>query len=236
MRSLVSTMRTSVRPKLRTLRAGATVLTLCLVAPAGAAGVGSAAEVTIRAHLTPRGLELEGTIANKAAGETVDLQAKDCGPGHHPYRLVAGTRTLAGGVWRIGQEAGLPSGPSASYFRARWRGHFSEPALVRYRAAVTATWRARTRTVTVAVSTWFSGQTLRGRFVELQRRVEGTEQWVRVRRARLGPAQRSRGLLPGLLFKTQFSVPKRGLTLRVFVPAQTGAPCFAAGVSASWRS
>jgi hypothetical protein len=213
-------------------------IALGLLAPAGAAGTGSANEVTIRADLRrSRGLELEGTVASSAAGETVHVLAKDCGPAHHAYRLVAGTTTAGGGVWRVtSQEAGLPLGPSATYFRARWRRHVSRPVLVKFPASVLARWRPRKRVVLVSVATWFSGQSLRRRFVELQRQIEGTDMWVRIRRARLGPRRRSRGLRPGDLFMTQFAIPTRGLTLRVLVPQQTGAPCFSAGVSATWRS
>lgn len=219
-------------------RASLFVMALGLFAPAGAAGTGSANDVTIRADLThSRGLELEGKIASNAAGEAVHVLAKDCGPAHHAYRLVAGTTTVGGGVWRVtSQEAGLPLGPSGIYFRARWRRHVSRPVLVKLPASVLARWRPRKRVVLVSVSTWFSGQSLRGRFVELQRQIEESDVWVRVRRARLGPRRRSRGLLPGDLFTTQFAIPTRGLTLRVLVPQQTGAPCFSAGVSATWRS
>jgi hypothetical protein len=219
------------------MRTGESLVALALVTPLVAPGIVAANEVTIRAQVTKsRGVELEGTIASKAAGETVDVLAKDCGPAHREYRVVAGTRTQAGGVWRVTQEAGLPAGPSGSYFRARWQDHVSAPALVRYPAAVRVTWQPRRRTATVVVSTWFSGQSLRGRFVELQRRVEGTDQWVRVRRARLGRGRYSRRFPPGQVFKTQFSVPTRGLTLRVFIPERTAARCFSANVSTTWRS
>jgi hypothetical protein len=199
--------------------------------------MGSADDVTIRAQLTrSHGLELAGTVASNLACETIDVLAKDCGPAQNPYRLVAGTRTLADGVWRVGQEAGLPSGPSGSYFRARWRDRFSKAVLVRYPMAVTAAWHPRRRTVNVAVSTWFSGQNLRGRLVELQRQIGGTDHWARVRRARLGRGQQSRIPLPGQVFRTRFTVTTRGLTLRVFVPQRTAAPCFSSGVSRTWRS
>ena len=220
-----------------TVHASASLVALWLVIPADAVPRGSAEQVTIRANVTQsRGLQLEGTVASRTAGEVVDVLSKDCGPRANAYHLVAGTRTIAGGVWRVGQEAGLPSGPSGSYFRARWRGHFSQPALVRYPAGVLATWRPKQRIVTVSVSTWFSGQSLRGRFVELQRRIEGTDEWVRVRRARLGPGRQSRFPLPGRVFEAKFTVPRRGLTLRIYFSQRTAAPCFSAGVSTTWGS
>jgi hypothetical protein len=89
----------------------------------------------------------------------------------------------------------------------------------------------RRRVVDILVSTYPSGQNLRGRFVELQHRVEGTDQWLRVRQARLArDPSRSDG------FKARFAVPTRGLTLRAYVPASTGAPCFSPAASNSWQS
>jgi hypothetical protein len=200
-------------------------------------------EVTIRVRMfvdrgtMTRKLDVSGTIANPAAGETVNVEAKECGPNHRFYRVVAGTRTVAGGAWDLDPvRAGvqLYTLPLNAYFRARWRTFVSEPVLVRLPMFVSASWNPRRRVVNVSVSTGLGGQDVRGRFVELQRKVEGTDQWLRVRRARLG-----RGTYEGYFgrrFKARFSVPTRGLTLRVFAPDATGAPCFSSGFSASFES
>lgn len=92
----------------------------------------------------------------------------------------------------------------------------------------------RSRILTALVESRPTGQNLRGKFVELQRKVPGTDQWVRVRRARLrratAPFNRSD------MFQARFTVRARGLTMRVFVPSQTAAPCFSAGVSETLTS
>jgi hypothetical protein len=205
-------------------------------------GANIADEVTIRVRefanpgTRTREVELTGIVATRAAGETVDVLVKECGPSHRHYRVVAGAKTVGGGSWRIvTNEAPLYLQlPINSYFRARWRGHLSTPVLNAVPAYVSVTWRPRLRRAEVAVSSGQTGQNLRGRFVDLQRKLAGTDSWVRVRRARLGRGRFERYL--GQLFRTRFSVRARGLTLRVLVPEDTGTPCFSAGVSQTWRS
>ena len=92
----------------------------------------------------------------------------------------------------------------------------------------------RRRVLTALVDTRPTGQNLRRRFVELQRKVPDTDEWVRVRRARL--ARATRPFNRADMFQARFSIQTRGLAMRVFVPAQTGAPCFSAGASESFRS
>ena len=212
------------------------------VAPAAATSAEVADEVTIRVReffdqgTNTREVELSGVVANRAAGESVNVLAKECGPNFRYYRVVAGTTTAAGGSWRLvsNKPPVYVRIPVNSYFRARWRDELSEPVLNPIAAFVRVAWRPRLRRVDVAVSTGQTGQSLRGRPVELQRKLPGADSWVRVRRARLGSGVFERYM--GQLFKTRFAIPTRGLTLRVLVPAETGAPCFSASVSQTWRS
>jgi hypothetical protein len=119
--------------------------------------------------------------------------------------------------------------PPNAYFRARWKGSHSNVVLVRVPLTVWARWNPRRRTVRVSVSSSGTGFSFRGRSIELQRDAGGG-QWVTVRRARL-----NRTATTGF-FATVFRVPTRGLTLRVFAPDATGAPCFRAGAPDTWRS
>ena len=218
---------------------GAVAVFAALAGVAGAVGA-EAPRVTIRADVRfdpgtrTREIQLSGAVASGVAGEAVGIEAKECGPRYRFYRLVGGTRTVERGVWQLNTERGgvdFIQLPPNAYFRAKWRESVSEPALVRVPLGVWVTWKPRRRVVDVSVSTGLSGQSARSRLVELQRRVEGTDQWTRVRQARLA---RDR---PGpSLFKARFAIPTRGLTLRVFAPAQTGAPCFSAAASETWRS
>jgi hypothetical protein len=148
------------------------------------------------------------------------------------YRLIAGTRTVSGGSFALDNKTGGVDKfniPANAYFRARWRGNHSNVVLVRVPLVVWAAWNPRRRTVRVSVSSSGTGYSFRGRYVELQRHTGGGL-WVTVRRARLG-----RTRTPGR-FVTVFGVPTRGFTLRVLAPDATGAPCFRAGASDTWRS
>jgi hypothetical protein len=224
-------------------------LTICvasLVAATAAWSAEVAHNITIRAREFidaekggARRVAVSGTIASNAVGEIVDVLAKECGPNYRHYRVVAGTQTEAGGSWRLVTStswAGVDwiDVPLNAYYRARWRGHLSEAVLNQIPATVYAFWRPRLRRVDVRVSSGHTGLNLRGKFVELQRKLAGTDSWVRVRRARLGRGTFER--YAGQQFRTRFAVTTRGLTLRVLVPAETGAPCYSAGVSDTWRS
>jgi hypothetical protein len=220
---------------------GAVAILAALAGVAGAVGA-EAPRVTIRADVRfdpgtrTREIQLSGAVASGAAGETVGIEAKECGPRHRFYRIVGGTRTVERGLWQLSTERGgvdFIQLPPNAYFRATWRDSVSEPVLVRVPLVVWVTWRPRRRVVDVSVSTHTSGQNVRGRFVELQRQAAGTGDWVRVRRARLAARPQLRG---ARLFGARFAVPTRGLTLRVFAPAETGAPCFSAAASETWRS
>jgi hypothetical protein len=235
-RSGVSAER-SRRPRL----CGGLAILAALGSVAGAVAA-DAPRVTIRADVRfdpgtrTRDIQLSGTVASGAAGETVGIEARECGPRYRFYRLVGGTKTIERGVWQLNTERGgvdYIQLPPNAYFRATWRANVSEPVLVRVPLQVWVTWRPRRRVVDVSVSTSDTGQNIRGRFVELQRQAEGTSEWVRVRRARLAVRPMIRG---SRYFGARFAVPTRGLTLRVVSPAETGAPCFSAGVSNTWRS
>lgn len=201
----------------------------------------AAPRVTIRAELQVdrtnpnfRWVRLSGTIASSSPGEIVEITARDCGPrASGYYRIVGSARTVAGGSWATeSRRDGMVVGvfPTNAYFRAEWDGAQSEPALVRVPIFVNAFYFDRRRTILgVLVVTRETGQNLRGRFVELQRKVAGTDQWVLVRRARLGR--------PPRIFRNpdsywaQFRIRTRGLTLRASVPAATAAPCYEPTVS-----
>jgi hypothetical protein len=207
-----------------------------LVCAAVTSAAPGADDVTLRvdARFDPgtrtREITFSGRVSTGQAGEVVEVQARECGRDRF-YRLIAGTRTTGGGSWALDNETGgvdMFNIPPNAYFRARWEGKFSNVVLVRVPIRPWARWNPRRRTVRVSVSNSGTGYSFRGRFVELQRDIGGG-QWVAVRRARL--TRTSAGT-----FGTVFRVPTRGLTLRVFAPDATGAPCFSSGASDTWRS
>lgn len=171
-------------------------------------------------------LDFSGTVSNGAAGETVEIEFKRCEFGS--WRTVAGAQTGFGGSWfvRVDSFIGIGSGS----WRARWRNVASRPVVDLSPLAYTG-WdygRARAR------FDWFLGdstQSMHGRPVELQRRTRAGA-WVRVRTARLA---RIVGRT-GYWFRGTFAIRTRGLTMRVFVPARTAAPCFRAWAGPEFRS
>lgn len=184
-----------------------------------------------------RVLVFSGTISGRSGGELVDVVGRDCGATGD--RLIAGTRTSAGGAWRVempNQENGVWTYVevfSGTSFRARWEGKFSEPTVWRLPAAPRVARVSGTQTWVVHVAPAVpSGFGLRGKTVELQRLSPGG--WVRVRRATL---VRKASLEWGAFnYQARFSVPTRGLKLRAYLPPESAAPCYLPGASPTWRS
>lgn len=164
-------------------------------------------------------LRFSGTISSGAPGEYVSVLYQGCGYSGLGTSLV-GAQTRERGAWDT--VWGLASGT----FRARWQNSLSEPVRFRdsVRLSLTRLSGSRHR---VSVS---GDQNMKGRIVELQRLVAG--QWRVVRRTRL-VADRSSW---GVNSSATFSVRRRGLILRAFVPAKSAAPCYAPTASETWTS
>jgi hypothetical protein len=183
-----------------------------------------------------------GTVSSNASGEVVDVLGRDCGA--EDYRLISGTHTRAGGGWRVENPA--PDSLSAVgtqvwsgiTYRARWKGELSEPRVWAHAARLSVkkvgrlAWRVHTEPPPPGTVS------MRGKPVELQRRIAGewrtTARKPLVYKPRLRPA-------PGLLYGSMnhevvFKVARRGWTLRASLPPRSAAPCFLAGVTVEWRS
>lgn len=181
-----------------------------------------------------RVLVFSGTIASGAENEVVEVLGRDCVI--KGDRLIAATRTMDGGRWRI--ENPNPNPPwnytrveSGTTFRARWKGQYSAPQVWRVPLNPSAKKIPGRRARRVHVNP-YRAINLSGKVVELQRLSAG--QWVRVRRARL--VRKASFELGAFNHEAVFAVPTRGLTLRVLLPAKSAAPCFLAGASTQWRS
>lgn len=172
----------------------------------------------------PRHLVVTGTVPSEAAGETVVLYLKGCGPAHRDYRpIFPSAETTRGGSWRWAYPD--PRVDVPIYLRAWWNGIYSEPLLVRTRLPLQS--RLRRGVLRVVVGTSFTGQRLAGRAVELQRKAGG-DRWVLIRRA-------SFRRIGGARFEARFRVRQRGLTVRAFVPARTAAPCYLASATKPFK-
>jgi hypothetical protein len=160
---------------------------------------------------------LTGTSGSSKAGETVIIQAKECQSDF--FRVVAAARTSAGGSWA--QNTNVANTTS---FRARSRGVYSRPVVVRKRAVVALAQRPRTRMFDVTVF----GPALNGRMVRLERSTP--RGWVLVSQAKL-----HRHALFGVL-GVSFRVVRRGLVLRAVITRASALPCFLGGSSKVVRS
>jgi hypothetical protein len=141
---------------------------VCLTAlavTAAAFGARLAEAVTLRVDVrfdpgvASREITFAGRVSSGAAGEVVEVQAKECGRNRF-YRLIAGSRTVSGGSWVLDNETGgvdMFSIPPNAYFRARWKGNYSNVVLVRVPLTVWARWNPRRRTVRVSVSASSTG-------------------------------------------------------------------------------
>lgn len=161
-------------------------------------------------------LRFSGRISSRAAGEYVEILQQRCG--YRASMPFSGALTEQDGSWEV-EVVG--AGYSATY-RARWKDQLSDPATVRPPVPLHLE-KLPGRRYRISIDTSTVIQNMSGRIVELQRRPERTEAWIRVRRARLGAdPKRYR------TFTATFAVRTRGLTLRVVVPARTAAPCYTA--------
>ncbi|HUH14459.1 MAG TPA: hypothetical protein VML35_01080 [Gaiellaceae bacterium] len=182
-----------------------------------------------------RVLVFSGAVSDRQAGQEVEILGQDCGVRHS--RLIAGTQTTAGGAFQA--ENPQQSFPwsftpvsSGITFRARWKGVLSAPVQYRLPAVVSAA-KVRGRAAwTVRFGPAQLPVPYAGRAVELQRWSGG--RWVRIQTARLK-------LKPSLRFgafnhEVVFSVPRRGLRLRAYLPARSAAPCWLPNATDPWRS
>lgn len=189
-------------------------LLAALAAGAAARGAIGADVVTIRKG---DGLTFSGTVSSRAAGETIAIEFKRCRD--RWWRVVGGAQTASGGAY-FAEVRSFPGGGSGSW-RARW-GNVTSAPLVDLRPLGYVGWNYRRGRMTFD---WYLGdstQYIGGRPVQLQRKTSAGS-WVLVRTARLA---RLTGR-SGYWFRATFAV-RRGLTVRVFAPRKTAAPCFRA--------
>jgi hypothetical protein len=161
-----------------------------------------------------------GAIASGAANEYVAVLQQVCGKAFST--AITGASTRAGGFWEA--ESNGPVGTGT--FRARWGNHLSDPVTYRAELSIFIAQLGGGR-VRVSVSSFGVPLKLKGKVVELQWLAAG--QWTPLWRARFSARR------PGS-FSATFTVKRRGLTLRAFVPAESAAPCYAATASKTWTS
>ena len=172
-----------------------------------------------------------GAVSDLEPGQDVEIVGEDCGV--RGSRLIAATKTTAGGAFQADNQDSSTPWSSGITYRARWKGNLSAPVQYRLPAVPVYAVKVRKR---VAWRVHFSPQALTVRYagkpVELQRFSNG--EWVRFQTSRLT-------LKPSLRYgafnhEAEFSVSRRGLRLRGYLPARGAAPCWLPAATEPWRS
>ena len=218
------------------LGAGA-ALALVLVCGPGAAAVEEDAVTLVLSKPTLVGkvavFTFTGRVGSGTRGEQVVVLRRDCGvPG---LRLLAATRTRAGGRWRVEYPREpyrpwkYPPIQSGATLRARWNGHLSAPRVYRSGApmSVSGVLGALTRTVHVTPAATVS---MHGKVVLLQQ-LQG-RRWVTIREARLAQVP---SLDYGPLNHEATFPVRRGWMLRGVLPGRSAAPCYLESVTEPFR-
>jgi len=222
--------------------AAVALLALAAMGIAVAAGVASAApqadQVTLQLRQFRNAnkvlvLTWYGQVSRGAAGEDVEVLARNCGT--KQFYPIAATKTFAGGAWEIESQSSVPPYGSVRWsygqtFRARWRAELSNTISLRVPFEPFVKKIPKRRAWKVYVNPGDKDWT--GKVVELQRRSGG--KWIFYKRARL--VRKASLKLGAYNHEAVFVVSARGLTLRAYLPAKTAAPCHLAGGSEPFRT
>ena len=171
------------------------------------------------------GVELFGSVDNGKAGETVTIQAKDCGSQF--FRLVDGAETRDGGGWSTMFYPGVNT-----TLRAVWNDEASAQIAIQQRARVSLIQRRMGREYYVAAG----GRKSFWRKRVLVQRRQGRV-WKTVKTVVLTETSASKGYYSSRRAGAEFkiSVPK-GTFIRAVLPLSEARPCYLAGVSQTVRT
>jgi hypothetical protein len=190
---------------------------------ASTAAAAPAGDVTMEIQRLPDGrVRFFGRISSGQAHEYVTVLARRCG--QSSFTSFTGSSTDEGGEWHVDAFQ-----PGSGVYRARWNDRLSSPVTISLRAPVQIN---LTKLPGKRFRAWVFAQTnLNRRFIALQRLSGG--RWVHVRRTRLASA----GFAGSIgRFEAVFVVRKRGLRLRIVVPAKAAAPCNAGAATETFVS
>jgi hypothetical protein len=170
-------------------------------------------------------VDLFGSVDNGNAGETVTIQAKDCGSQF--FRAVDGAETREGGGWATQYYPGI-----STTLRAVWKDSASTQVTIRQRARVSLSKRPSGRKFYVAAG---GRRSFWRKQVLIQRRQGG--RWTTVRTIVLTETSAMGGYYASSGAGAEFtvSVPK-GTLLRAVLPLSQAPPCYLGGVSRTVRT
>jgi plastocyanin len=200
------------RDALNTNRRGTVVVRAALSMTASAAQVAYGGSVT-----------LSGTVSSGAAGETVTIEAMDCGK--TGFSKVASVRSVANGAWSYAAQPTLNT-----VYRSKWKtatsAQFAEKV-----APLVSLARIRAGRFSASVT---AAQSFAGRYVVLQRYVRTRQAWKGVKRVLLRTAKA--GAAPTMITSAGFRARRtRGVRLRLFLTQPQAGACYAPARSSAVR-
>lgn len=165
---------------------------------------------------------LYGAVAGGRAGETVEVQARDCGS--RTFRTVGGTQTVDGGGWAMPYRPGV-----STTLRAIWNGSGSAEVAVEQRARPYLLKRPGGNEFYVGVS---GKRSFWHKRVLIQRFDPGSRRWVDLRRVLLTDTSATSLPVAEVSTSAEFRVnlPK-GTLIRAVMPLSEAKPCYLGGVS-----
>jgi plastocyanin len=200
------------RDALNTRRRGTVIVRPGISMKASAAQVGYGGTLT-----------LSGSVSSGAAGETVNVDAMQCGT--TTFTRVASVRSAAQGAW----SSAVKPARNTSY-RSSWKNANSAPLAVKVSPAVFLK-RVRAGRFTVSVT---AAQSFVGKYVVLQRYARARRAWKTVKRVTLRTVKA--GTAPTQISSAGFRARgTRGARLRLLLTQPQAGTCHAASKSAAIR-
>lgn len=168
-------------------------------------------------------LTLSGVVSSGAAGETVNIDAMQCGT--TAFARVASVRSVAQGAWSSAVRPTM----NVTY-RSSWRNATSPQVAVKVAPTVTLK-RVRVGRFTASVT---AAQPFTGKYVVLQRYVRSRRAWKTVKRVTLRTAKA--GTPPTTTSSAGFRARgTRGARLRLLLTQPQAGACYAPSRSAAIR-
>jgi plastocyanin len=188
--------------------------------------VGPRASVTLTAQRATATfaapLTLSGVVSTQAAGESVTVNAQECGK--TSFTRLGSANTAASGNWTFGVRPTINT-----VYQARWRTNVSSTVTVKVRPAIRLTRVGSRFTARVTAAQSFTGKT-----ILLQRYRAAVRRWATLKRVRLGAS--TTPTAGTFVTTTRFrSRIRRGWRLRVLLPQAQAGTCYLAAPSNTLR-
>jgi plastocyanin len=167
---------------------------------------------------------LSGAVSSLAAGETVNVDAKQCGA--TTFTRLVGVKSTANGAWSA------PAKPVMNtIFRANWKNANSAEVTESVSPLLTLK-RVRARRFTATAT---AAQALTGKRLVVQRYVKSRRAWKAAKGVTLNTSKP--GVAPTVRTSAAFGLRvRRGTKLRALLSAAQAGPCYAAARSAAIRA